>query len=302
MSSAAWRGCRSVPLPGSGARPPSLKRRPGAADNPSAMNLDALLADAVAAGASDVHLKIGRPPLIRRDGAVGPLEGAGELTEEDLDACLRQLTASAPERYEVLPADRRPRHRLHRPRSAPFPRQRLPPARIDLFCPPCHSAQGAALQRSRPPAGSRAACRGAPRARARHGRDRLGQVDDARCDRRPRQPDPGLAHRHDRGSARVSPPGPDVDRQPARGRPRHRELRPGASARASPGPRHDPDRRASRRRDGANGPSGSGIRAPRLFDPAHDRRRRDDQPPRRVLPRGQAAADPHDPCRASCAA
>jgi twitching motility protein PilT len=66
------------------------------------MNLDALLADAVAAGASDVHLKIGRPPLIRRDGAVGPLEGAGELTEEDLDACLRQLTTSAPERYEVF--------------------------------------------------------------------------------------------------------------------------------------------------------------------------------------------------------
>jgi twitching motility protein PilT len=66
------------------------------------MNLDALLADAVAAGASDVHLKIGRPPLIRRDGAVGPLEGAGELTEDDLDACLRQLTTSAPERYEVF--------------------------------------------------------------------------------------------------------------------------------------------------------------------------------------------------------
>ncbi len=63
------------------------------------MNLDALLAAAVHAGASDIHLKLGRPPLIRLDGAVTPLEGP-ELTEEDLDSCLRALTAVAPQRYE----------------------------------------------------------------------------------------------------------------------------------------------------------------------------------------------------------
>jgi twitching motility protein PilT len=63
------------------------------------MNLDALLAAAVHAGASDIHLKLGRPPLIRLDGAVTPLEGP-ELTEEDLDSCLRTLTAIAPQRYE----------------------------------------------------------------------------------------------------------------------------------------------------------------------------------------------------------
>ena len=66
------------------------------------MNLDALLAEAVAAGASDVHLKLGRPPLIRRDGAIGPLEGSAELTAEDLDACLRKLTTTTPERYEAF--------------------------------------------------------------------------------------------------------------------------------------------------------------------------------------------------------
>jgi twitching motility protein PilT len=65
------------------------------------MNLDALLAAAVQAGASDIHLKIGRPPLIRLDGAVTPLDGP-ELTEEDLDACLRALTAVAPQRYEAF--------------------------------------------------------------------------------------------------------------------------------------------------------------------------------------------------------
>jgi twitching motility protein PilT len=63
------------------------------------MNLDALLAAAVHAGASDIHLKLGRPPLIRLDGAVTPLEGP-ELTEEDLDSCLRTLTAIAPQRYD----------------------------------------------------------------------------------------------------------------------------------------------------------------------------------------------------------
>ena len=65
------------------------------------MNLDALLAAAVHAGASDIHLKLGRPPLIRLDGAVTPLDGP-ELTEEDLDSCLRALTAVAPQRYETF--------------------------------------------------------------------------------------------------------------------------------------------------------------------------------------------------------
>jgi twitching motility protein PilT len=65
------------------------------------MNLDALLTAAVQAGASDIHLKLGRPPLVRLDGAVTPLEGP-ELTEDDLDACLRALTAIAPQRYEAF--------------------------------------------------------------------------------------------------------------------------------------------------------------------------------------------------------
>ena len=35
------------------------------------MNLDELLARAVEAGASDIHLKVGQPPMIRVDGAIG---------------------------------------------------------------------------------------------------------------------------------------------------------------------------------------------------------------------------------------
>ncbi|MBV8078978.1 MAG: Flp pilus assembly complex ATPase component TadA, partial [Actinobacteria bacterium] len=64
------------------------------------MNLDTLLADAVQRGASDIHLKVGRPPLIRHDGAVKPIDGAAPMTDDDLDACVRTVTASAPQRYD----------------------------------------------------------------------------------------------------------------------------------------------------------------------------------------------------------
>ncbi|HVU76460.1 MAG TPA: PilT/PilU family type 4a pilus ATPase [Gaiellaceae bacterium] len=64
------------------------------------MDLAALLRRAVDAGASDVHLKLDRPPLVRRDGDIAPLEGCEPLTAADLDAFLRQVTASAPQRYD----------------------------------------------------------------------------------------------------------------------------------------------------------------------------------------------------------
>jgi len=66
------------------------------------MTLDSLLAEAVRLGASDIHLKLGRPPLVRLDGTIVPLAGAVALTEADLDVCLRDLTAAAPGRYERL--------------------------------------------------------------------------------------------------------------------------------------------------------------------------------------------------------
>jgi twitching motility protein PilT len=61
------------------------------------MDLAALLRRAVDAGASDVHLKLDRPPLLRRDGEVSVLDGFESLTGGDLDGFLREL---APERYD----------------------------------------------------------------------------------------------------------------------------------------------------------------------------------------------------------
>jgi twitching motility protein PilT len=64
------------------------------------MELNDLLRRAVDAGASDIHLKLDRPPMLRRDGVVAPLEGAEPLSEADLDAYLRAITEVAPQRYD----------------------------------------------------------------------------------------------------------------------------------------------------------------------------------------------------------
>jgi len=63
------------------------------------LHLDTLLARAVELGASDIHLKLGRPPMLRRDGSLGPMENAPDLSEDDLDGFLQRVTKVKPERY-----------------------------------------------------------------------------------------------------------------------------------------------------------------------------------------------------------
>jgi twitching motility protein PilT len=58
------------------------------------MDLNALLRNAVDAGATDVHLKIEMPPVIRSDGSLRSLEGYQALSEEDLEAILITVTAT----------------------------------------------------------------------------------------------------------------------------------------------------------------------------------------------------------------
>jgi len=67
------------------------------------MNLDALLSRAVDLGASDIHLKLGRPPMLRRDGSLGPIEGP-DLTESDLEVVLQRVTETAPQRLKDFAA------------------------------------------------------------------------------------------------------------------------------------------------------------------------------------------------------
>jgi len=64
------------------------------------MDLNGLLRRAVELGASDIHLKIGKPPVLRRDGSLGEMEGAESLDETDLLAILNKVAAHAPEKLK----------------------------------------------------------------------------------------------------------------------------------------------------------------------------------------------------------
>ena len=243
---------------------------------------------AVARGASDVHLKVGRPPIVRYDGELEPLQGWPALDPAALDGgarARRRLVAVAARR---LREHRRARHRLPGRRPAALPRERVPPARRDLVRVPRHPRRGSRLREPAPARRRPEAGRGAPRADPRHRRHRRRQDDDARRDARAHQPHPPAAHRHDRGPDRVPPRGRPVHREPARGRDRHRVVPRGAPACAAAGPGRDPDRRAARPRDRRDGTPGRGVRSSRALDDAHPRRGRDARPPGRVLPGGQA--------------
>ncbi len=66
------------------------------------IDLIALLTRAVESGASDLHLKIGQPPVLRLDGDLDQLDGARPLTEADLEAVLDVVTQISPGRRDTF--------------------------------------------------------------------------------------------------------------------------------------------------------------------------------------------------------
>ncbi|MGB2875573.1 MAG: PilT/PilU family type 4a pilus ATPase [Gaiellaceae bacterium] len=60
------------------------------------MDLNAVLGRAVELGASDIHLKSGQPPVLRRDGELGLLPDHPPLREGDLEATLATVAELAP--------------------------------------------------------------------------------------------------------------------------------------------------------------------------------------------------------------
>jgi twitching motility protein PilT len=68
----------------------------------AAMELNPVLRRAVQLGASDIHLKVGQPPVLRRDGALGPMEGFNALSDQDLESVLATVGKRSPERYEAF--------------------------------------------------------------------------------------------------------------------------------------------------------------------------------------------------------
>jgi len=66
------------------------------------MDLNALLRRAVELGASDVHLKTGQPPVLRRDGVLARLEEWPPLDEAAVDVALQIVAAPAPARLAAF--------------------------------------------------------------------------------------------------------------------------------------------------------------------------------------------------------
>ena len=94
------------------------------------MDLHEVLSRAVAAGASDVHFKVGQPPFFRTDGELAPAELPPSGMRNSKPFSMR---SRAPSRGAVsCSTRRRPRHGLHDRGASALSRQRLPPARRDL--------------------------------------------------------------------------------------------------------------------------------------------------------------------------
>jgi twitching motility protein PilT len=66
------------------------------------MDLDAVLLRAVELGASDVHFKVGQPPVLRVDGQLATTSGLPPLGDADVEAILGQVAAHVPLRRKAF--------------------------------------------------------------------------------------------------------------------------------------------------------------------------------------------------------
>jgi twitching motility protein PilT len=66
------------------------------------VDLVTLLQNGVQSGASDIHLKLGQPPVIRIDGELTQLPDWPVLAEHDLEAVLDEVTIAAPQRRRAF--------------------------------------------------------------------------------------------------------------------------------------------------------------------------------------------------------
>ncbi|HKG01863.1 MAG TPA: type IV pili twitching motility protein PilT, partial [Conexibacter sp.] len=62
--------------------------------------IDAALHQLVEAGGSDLHLKVGTPPLMRVNGALGPIPGEAALRHEDTERVVADILPTDEHRAE----------------------------------------------------------------------------------------------------------------------------------------------------------------------------------------------------------
>ena len=146
-------------------------------------SIDDLLTMMEPLGASDLHVSAGSPPVVRVHGELQPLEELPPLTPEETQQLL----------YRILSTEQQKRLEVERQIDLSYSVSGLARFRVNVFFQ--RSAVGAAfrlipykiltLEELRLPASLHDFAEQAPRTRAGHRADRLGQVDDARgVDRR----------------------------------------------------------------------------------------------------------------------
>src|SRR5690348_9818652 len=80
---------------------PPLNTGGGSADA-FGVDLRHLLWTTVETGASDLHLKIGQPPILRVDGQLAPIDGWAPLDSSQLEEIVAEVGASDPARLAAL--------------------------------------------------------------------------------------------------------------------------------------------------------------------------------------------------------
>jgi twitching motility protein PilT len=89
------------------------------------MQINLLLQRAADAGASDIHLKAGRPPILRHDGQLASLDDWPVLREADLEAILESICAGTPSRLETF--------RRSGELDTAYSQEKLPRFRVNAF-------------------------------------------------------------------------------------------------------------------------------------------------------------------------
>ena len=208
----------------------------GAPPRGVSIDLDNLLRCVVDANASDVHLKVGQPPIVTLRRPARAARGLARCSGRGARGDARARSAPPPARLAAFERHGRARHRLPAARPAALPRQRVPPARRHLVRLPRDPARGARLREPAP------AARRPALAEEHHGlvlvtgatgagktttlAAMVGHINRTRRQHIVTIEDP-IEILHD---------DEQLHRQPARGRARHRVVPRGAPARAAPGP------------------------------------------------------------------
>ena len=225
-----------------------------------------MLLRAVQSGASDVHLKIGQPPVLRRDGTLLPLDGRPALDHAQLARVLDTVTESDPARRQSFDATGELDLAYTPTGPSALPRQRLSPARRDLVRLPRDPDRVPNFEMLGLPPGVSVLAeehRGLVLVTGATGSGKsttlaaiVGHINATRRQHIVTIEDP-IEILHDDRDCIVNQREVGLDTA---------SFGAGPPARAAPGPRRDPDRRAPRRRDRPDGDAGGRVRPPRALD------------------------------------